>query len=112
MKEYTFSAFVIDNGLFEKPQPHRVWWRRILGQTESKPVGARRLHYTFKAPPEIVDEKWFQDVLRASMMRGSGGFQLEMGTPSTPYIRTSSEKLPIESSTNLMRYSGPISPGT
>lgn len=106
MKEYTFSAFVIDKSLFEKPQPHRVWWRRFLGQTESKPVGTKRLHYTFKAPPEIVDEKWFQDVLKASMMKGADGFQLEIGTPSTPYIRASSGKLPIESTTNLMRYSG------
>ena len=94
MEEYTFSAFVIDYTLFEKPQPHRVWWRRVLGQTESNPIGFRRLHYTFKAPPSIVDEDWFQDVLRASTGQNSYNLQIETSIPTSAskYLATTNQK--------------------
>jgi hypothetical protein len=85
MEEYTFSALIKNDGLFEKPKPHSVWWRRILGQTESERCGTERVSITFKAPREIVEEKWFQDVLKTTCY-GATCYQLGINNPPTPYI--------------------------
>lgn len=63
LKEYTFSCHINHENHFTKPIPHPVWWRRMLGQTKSYPIGWEHIWRTVEIPEELVYEPWVQNLL-------------------------------------------------
>ena len=108
MKEYTASAYVNQVDHYAKPIPHPIWWRRLLGQTVSHPIGFTRIQYTFQAPENAVNQQWMQDLLLSSLMAVqkpiTGTQMVEPNEKPSPYIKTTANGF-IEkpAQTNLLR---------
>jgi hypothetical protein len=63
LKEYIFSCHVRHEGHFTKPIPHPIWWRRLLGQTVSSPIGWEYISRVVEIPEGLVYEDWVQKLL-------------------------------------------------
>jgi hypothetical protein len=115
MKTYRASAYYKNPRNYTAPIPHPVWWRRLLGQTISYPIGWESRQFQFKAPSEVIDRDWFQSVLFAALTpvptSGEEVFaysaMLEELKTDSSYIRTTvGQDTAIEHArTNLLRKS-------
>lgn len=108
MKEYTASAYINQAGHYTKPIPHPIWWRRLLGQTVSHPIGYTRIQYTFYAPEIAINHQWVQDLILSSLKAIHepvlGTQTLEPNEKPSPYIKTAASGLVEESmQTNLLK---------
>lgn len=108
MTEYTASAYIKQDDYYTKPQPHPKWWRRLLGQTVSHPIGFTRIQYAFKAPENAVNQQWMQDLLLNSLMSiqqpVAGTQMVETKEKPSPYIKTTANGfVEKQMQTNLLR---------
>lgn len=109
MREYIASAMVRNKGTYTKPMPHPVWWRRLLGQTVSKEIKHWTfVHYRFKAYSHLVEEEWFQELIRASLMQhdeqltGTGTLQA-IDEPVGYIVTNASGGIVEQPNTNLLK---------
>lgn len=92
MDTYTYSYFYRDTR-FKVLVPHRVWWRRLLGQKElAENKKWKRASVTLEDIPEdAAKSKWFHDaLLKVSLTPDNKvhGRMLEEGEYETSYIPT------------------------
>lgn len=108
MKEYTASAYINQVDHYTKPIPHPIWWRRLLGQKVSHPIGFTRIQYTFQAPEDVVNQQWMQDLLLNSLTATketvAGTQMVESNEKPSPYTKTTANGFVEEPmQTNLLR---------
>lgn len=92
MDTYTYSYFYRDTR-FKVLVPHRVWWRRLLGQKElAENKKWERASVTLEnIPQDVAESKWFHDaLLKVSLLPSNKvyGRMLEEGEYYTSFIPT------------------------
>lgn len=97
--KYTFSFWCTKTEAKAKLKPHRVWWRRWLGQKELAFYEDKADHFisfSFEASRELVTNRDLSEVLKglASMYGENPKYmQLMQGQPESSYFSTKGQNV-------------------